>query len=154
MPEPDCYGQVAQLVEQRTENPCVGGSNPLLPIFNLLTDSRLRLPVFYVTLLRECVPHVCQILTESFVRGLPYTMDQVISHAKVILVCCLEICLNRHSSLNRYNYQSGRSRGWWFKVPLTDASAGLSCLATYLAQGILGCIEFILGGPIVDIQHF
>ena len=32
MPEPDCYGQVAQLVEQRTENPCVGGSNPPLPI--------------------------------------------------------------------------------------------------------------------------
>lgn len=26
-------GQVAQLVEQRTENPCVGGSNPPLPIF-------------------------------------------------------------------------------------------------------------------------
>ena len=25
-------GQVAQLVEQRTENPCVGGSNPPLPI--------------------------------------------------------------------------------------------------------------------------
>ncbi len=24
-------GQVAQLVEQRTENPCVGGSSPLLP---------------------------------------------------------------------------------------------------------------------------
>ena len=27
------YGQVAQSVEQRTENPCVGGSIPLLPIF-------------------------------------------------------------------------------------------------------------------------
>ncbi len=25
-------GQVAQLVEQGTENPCVGGSNPPLPI--------------------------------------------------------------------------------------------------------------------------
>ncbi len=25
-------GQVAQLVEQRTENPCVGGSSPPLPI--------------------------------------------------------------------------------------------------------------------------
>ena len=29
----DVRGQVAQLVEQRTENPCVGGSNPPLPIF-------------------------------------------------------------------------------------------------------------------------
>lgn len=26
------WGQVAQLVEQRTENPCVGGSTPPLPI--------------------------------------------------------------------------------------------------------------------------
>jgi len=25
---PECYGAVAQLVEQRTENPCVGGSIP------------------------------------------------------------------------------------------------------------------------------
>ena len=24
----ECYGAVAQLVEQRTENPCVGGSIP------------------------------------------------------------------------------------------------------------------------------
>ncbi len=30
-PKPSQNGQVAQLVEQRTENPCVGGSNPLLP---------------------------------------------------------------------------------------------------------------------------
>ena len=35
------FGQVAQLVEQRTENPCVGGSNPLLPIMlsTYLTDT-------------------------------------------------------------------------------------------------------------------
>ena len=35
------HGQVAQLVEQRTENPCVGGSNPPLPIRKSLADSGL-----------------------------------------------------------------------------------------------------------------
>jgi hypothetical protein len=35
LPEPNQSGQVAQLVEQRTENPCVGGSNPPLPIREL-----------------------------------------------------------------------------------------------------------------------
>ena len=34
-------GRVAQLVEQRTENPCVGGSNPLLPIHNPLAGKLL-----------------------------------------------------------------------------------------------------------------
>ena len=29
--EQDFAGQVAQLVEQRTENPCVAGSSPVLP---------------------------------------------------------------------------------------------------------------------------
>ena len=28
------YGQIAQSVEQRTENPCVGGSIPSLPTSN------------------------------------------------------------------------------------------------------------------------
>ena len=44
---PPIYGDVAQLVEQRTENPCVGGSIP--SITTLLTERRLlKLPfVFY-----------------------------------------------------------------------------------------------------------
>ena len=41
-------GSVAQLVEQRTENPCVGGSIPPLPTFALLlcTDGMLVSSVF------------------------------------------------------------------------------------------------------------
>ena len=30
-------GDVAQLVEHRTENPCVGGSNPLITTLNAIT---------------------------------------------------------------------------------------------------------------------
>ena len=36
-------GQVAQSVEQRTENPCVGGSIPPLPIDRLLVGNPLQL---------------------------------------------------------------------------------------------------------------
>ncbi len=43
----DFVGQVAQLVEQRTENPCVGGSNPILPIFKAWLHSYLRLWSFF-----------------------------------------------------------------------------------------------------------
>ncbi len=39
-------GQVAQLVEQRTENPCVGGSNPLLPISFSLVTANAKLSFF------------------------------------------------------------------------------------------------------------
>ena len=42
------YGQVAQSVEQRTENPCVGGSIPPLPIFVSLELSHTYVWHFFI----------------------------------------------------------------------------------------------------------
>lgn len=40
------------------------------------------------------------------------------------------------------------------EVPMADAPACESCLATYIVQGLLDHIEFILGGLMVGIHRF
>ena len=69
---PFCHiqsGQVAQLVEQRTENPCVAGSTPALPILNFLyyIDLHAILPA-PVCPLSGCVTKCAK--TDSVVRDL------------------------------------------------------------------------------------
>jgi hypothetical protein len=57
-------GQVAQLVEQRTENPCVAGSTPVLPIAlnGWLPSTYVWQPFSYVTRYPRFVSVLCQLL--------------------------------------------------------------------------------------------
>lgn len=41
-----------------------------------------------------------------------------------------------------------------FEVPLADAPAGASCLATYVMQGFPDHIDFLLGGLMVGLRYF
>ena len=41
-----------------------------------------------------------------------------------------------------------------FEAPLADAPTGASCLATYIMQGFLDHIGFILGGLMVGLRYF
>jgi hypothetical protein len=58
-------GQVAQLVEQRTENPCVAGSTPVLPIAlsGWLPSTYVWQPFFIGGQNRGCATGAQQILT-------------------------------------------------------------------------------------------
>jgi hypothetical protein len=70
------YGQVAQSVEQRTENPCVGGSIPPLPIHKFLFGSNLQFPLF------QLCPYerpLHQFLTQPLGRRDSGTIFQIVS---------------------------------------------------------------------------
>ena len=78
-------GQVAQLVEQRTENPCVGGSNPPLPIIvnpwlAITYDCR---PFFVMGQNGGCATGAQQILTQHLVGNCTGAVYEVSRNGKI-----------------------------------------------------------------------
>ena len=93
--DPD--GQVAQLVEQRTENPCVGGSNPPLPIpvtfwLTIIYDCR---PFFVMGQNGGCATGAQQILTQHLAGCHARSVDKVGCDSKVKAVRRVETCMPR-----------------------------------------------------------
>ena len=72
-----CPGWVAQLVEQRTENPCVGGSIPSLATIFLIADSNLLFSPVGV------VFSVCQICDVTFAHALRVRCEMIASEVSV-----------------------------------------------------------------------
>ena len=90
----DIAGQVAQLVEQRTENPCVGGSNPPLPI--ALSNERPKTYGFLAFCVLGGKWGLCPIcvqlvsssfaLCQQFVEECPGLFDIFFSDSKVVFL--------------------------------------------------------------------